>query len=130
MKLQAEPVVRHTDPRGDLIKAWPGPVSGEVYAVELRPGHPRGHHVHTRGGEWFVALQGRAVLVTERLDGSERRVFALHQERVYVPAGLAHALFCESPALVLAIADVHHDQETTQRHPVTPPSADELAQLW
>ena len=130
MKLQAEPVVRHTDPRGDLIKAWPAPVAGEVYAVELRPCHPRGHHIHTHGGEWFVALQGRAVLVTERPDGSERQVHALADRRLYVPPGLAHTLFCEAPALVLAVADVHYDHEHTLPHAIVAPTEAELAALW
>jgi len=130
VKLSAEPVVRHTDPRGDLIKAWPGAVTGEVYAVELRPGHPRGHHIHTHGGEWFIALQGRAVLVTESPDGSNRQVHAVSDQRVHVPAGIAHTLFCTSPALVLAIADVHYDNEVTQPHRISAPTPSELEPLW
>ena len=120
--IERQPIRTFADHRGALYKVWPGPVSGEVYAVELRPDHPRGHHRHTHGGEWFAALRGRAWLVMEDPQSGARAVVCLHRDRVYVPAGIAHALFCDAPALVLAIAEVHHDQESTTPHPVAPPS--------
>lgn len=123
--IQRQPVVRHTDARGDLIKAWPGPVAGEVYAVELLPGHPRGHHWHHHGGEWFVALRGWAWLVAEHPETGERWVARLDTQRVYVPRGIAHALFCDQPALVLAVAEVHFDHERTEHHTLQPPTAAE-----
>lgn len=123
--VRVESLVRHTDARGDLIKAWPAPVAGEVYAVELRPGHPRGHHWHQHGGEWFVPLRGACWLVAEHPVTGTRAVIHLVQERVYVPAGVAHALFCDADALVLAIAEVHHDAEVTVRFPVQGPTAAE-----
>jgi oxalate decarboxylase/phosphoglucose isomerase-like protein (cupin superfamily) len=120
--IRREPVRRIADHRGALTKAWPGPVSGEVYAVELLPGHPRGHHVHRAGGEWFVALTGAAWLVVEHPDTDAREVHRLSADRLYVPAGIAHALFCDTPALVLAIAEVHFDHEHTVPHRVSPPT--------
>ena len=110
------------DHRGALLKVWPGPVEGEVYAVELRPGHPRGHHLHAHGGEWFAALQGTAWLVVEDPSSGDRQVLPLNGERIYVPAGIAHALFCDAPALVLAIAEVHHEHESTRSYELAPPT--------
>lgn len=120
MKLQTEPLVSHHDARGALIKAWPAPVSGEVYVVELRPGHARGHHLHQRGGEWFVPLAGRALLVVEDPQSGDRAEVVLDGLRARVEAGQAHALAAldGAPAWVLAVADVEHSQEVTLPHPV------------
>ena len=63
--IETEPIEIFEDPRGQLIKAWPRPHGGEVYVVELLPGHPRGNHLHHHGGEWFVPLQGEATLFVE-----------------------------------------------------------------
>ncbi len=123
MTTRTEAITRFVDARGALIKAWPGPVAGEVYAVELLPGHPRGHHFHRHGGEWFLALAGRPVLVTENPDGSDRRIQRLDGVRVFVPPGIVHALFAdEGPALVLAIADRLPDDDVTLPHRLAPPS--------
>ena len=114
LAVQTEPVVVHEDGRGALVKAWPGPVAGEVYVVEVRPGHPRGHHQHAAGGEWFVPLHGAAVLVVEA--GGARAVVPLDGVRARVEPGQAHALFAagDEPAWVLAVADrAHEDDETT-----------------
>ncbi len=121
LKLQTEPVVIHRDGRGALVKAWPGPVSGEVYAVELRPGHPRGHHLHVHGGEWFVPLVGAAILVAVDPATGEQAIVRLAGVRVRVEAGIAHALFAEEPAWVLAIADREHTDEQTICYEVPAP---------
>ncbi|MDP6935577.1 MAG: WxcM-like domain-containing protein, partial [Myxococcota bacterium] len=111
------------DARGRLLKAWPRPVEGEVYVVELRPGHPRGHHLHRRGGEWFVPLSGRATLVVEQPETGDRAVVSLDRVRARVEPGQAHALFAsgDESAWVLAIADVPWDQEETIPSPVQEP---------
>jgi uncharacterized cupin superfamily protein len=115
VRIQTEPVVTHRDHRGALVKAWPGPVSGEVYTVELRPGHPRGHHYHQHGGEWFVPLQGVAILIVEDPTTRERAVIRLEGIRARVEAGIAHTLLAadDAPALVLAIADREWRDEVT-----------------
>ncbi len=120
--IRREPVQTFADHRGTLFKVWPGPVTGEVYAVELRPGHPRGFHTHTHGGEWFSVLRGKVWLVAEDLEAGTRSVLRLEQDRVYVPAGIAHALFCDEPSLVLAIAEVHFDHELTTRCTLAAPT--------
>jgi len=122
--LRSEAVQRHEGPRGALIKCWPAAVEGEVYAVELRPGHPRGHHLHRHSGEWFLLLQGRALLVVEDPATGARAEVALADRRVRVEPGQAHALFAlDGPALVLAIADRAHPHEGTEPWPVGPPAA-------
>ena len=122
LNLRSEPVVRHGDARGALIKCWPTAVEGEVYAVELRPGHPRGHHLHRHGGEWFLLLQGRALLVVEDPATGARAEVELGERRVRVEPGQAHALYAlNGPALVLAIADRAHPHEGTEAWPVAPP---------
>ena len=123
MHIQTEPVVIHRDERGALIKAWPAPIAGEAYAVELLPGHPRGHHYHHHGGEWFVPLSGVAILVAEDPGSGARVVVRLDGLRARVEAGIAHALFAadDAPALVLAIADREWADEVTTAHRISPP---------
>jgi mannose-6-phosphate isomerase-like protein (cupin superfamily) len=114
MLLHPEPITVFADARGALLKVWPGRVDGEVYVVELRPGHPRGHHYHERGGEWFIPLSG-SVCVTAMLPGGEpERVTLSVGQRVRVDAGVAHVLSAAGgPALVAAIADNIHQDEVT-----------------
>lgn len=116
-------MARHLDARGALTKVWPGPVSGEVYAVELRPGCPRGHHLHRRGGEWFVPLVGVAILVVVDPSDGARAVVRLDGVRARVEPGQAHALFAadEAGAVVVAVADLRPDQDETLPWPVAPP---------
>ena len=122
MQILTEPVVCHRDERGALLKVWPRPVNGEVYAVELRPGHPRGHHYHHHGGEWFVPLSGAAILVAEDPQTGARAVVRLTDCRARVEAGIAHALFADGgPAIVLAIADREYADEVTTAYPIAPP---------
>ena len=125
MKVQVEPVQRHADGRGVLIKAWPGPVAGEVYVVELRPGHPRGHHLHRHGGEWFVPLVGTAVLVVEDPRTGAREEVRLDGVRARVEPGLAHALFAagDAPAWVLAVTDLLPEHDETVPFAVAGPEA-------
>jgi uncharacterized cupin superfamily protein len=120
--IQTEPLEIFEDPRGQLIKAWPRPHSGEVYVVELLPGHPRGNHLHHHGGEWFVPLQGEATLfIVDPETGDQTRI-ELRGIRARVEPGQAHALVAsgDQPALVLAVADLSHDQEETTAYKVLP----------
>lgn len=121
---ESSSVVRHVDVRGALVKLWPGPVTGEVYAVELRPGHSRGHHLHRRGGESFMALTGAAVLVVEDPATGRRERHELRPggDRVRVEAGLAHALWAagDEVSWVIAVADLEHADERTEPFRVAP----------
>lgn len=121
--LRTEPVVRHSDARGALIKAWPDAVSGEVYAVEILPGASRGHHWHARGGEWFVPLRGAALLVVVDPKTGDRAEILLDGLRARVEPGLAHALFCVggAAAWVLAVADLRSEDDETVPQAITLP---------
>ena len=117
--IKLEAIVVHTDERGRLCKVHPSSVSGEVYTVETRAGESRGHHFHRKMGEWFTALAGQGVVVVENPETGERAQARLMDQRVYVPAGWAHALFNtgSESLLVLACADSAHDP--TDVHPYT-----------
>jgi oxalate decarboxylase/phosphoglucose isomerase-like protein (cupin superfamily) len=121
--LRTEPLPRHEDPRGVLLKAWPRPVEGEVYVVELRPGTSRGHHRHPHGGEWFVPLVGAVLLVVESPEGAREELW-LRGLRARVEAGQAHALFNPGPetAWVLAVADRDPAAMGTEPQPIAPPA--------
>ena len=119
--VQVEPLLRHSDARGTLMKALPHAISGEVYAVELRPGHPRGEHLHHASDEWFCALSGAAWLLAKTPGAEDQILLRLDgQQRVRVPAGVAHALWAADgqPALVLAGASRAHPHEQTQPWPL------------
>ena len=123
LEICTEPIQVFEDARGRLTKAWPRACTGEVYIVELLPGHPRENHLHHHGGEWFIPLEGEAILVVEDPKSGERAVIPLNGIRARVEPGQAHALFHSggSPARVMAVADLAHDQERTTSYPVAPP---------
>jgi uncharacterized cupin superfamily protein len=123
LKLRTEPLTVHEDPRGVLVKAWPGPVQGEVYVVELRPGASRGHHLHPHGGEWFVPLQGEVLLRVLDPATGERAQMSLVGVRARVEAGQAHVLdnLGTETAWVLAVADGGPAEMGTQAYPLGPP---------
>ena len=120
MLIPTQSLVHHNDERGRLLKAWPNAVDGEVYVVELRPGHPRGHHVHARGGEWFIPLSGQATLSVQDPTTGEVAHVELDGIRARVKAGLAHALHTRGPgpALVMAVADLCPEEDITTPHQV------------
>ncbi len=121
MIVRIEPVDRRDPPSGPLWKVLPGPVAGEVYAVALIPGKPRGDHLHTAGGEWFWAAAGRVRLRWACPQTGAHGTVELDGVRAYVPAGVAHALEAvDGPALALALADVAHPHEGTVPWPVVP----------
>jgi dTDP-4-dehydrorhamnose 3,5-epimerase-like enzyme len=109
--VKVEAVRAFSDGRGELLKLLPGPVPGEVYLVRARPGVSRGHHLHRAMGEWFTALAGRGILRVVDPESGARADYDLDGARVYVPAGLAHALFNtgDGDYVVLALADRLHD---------------------
>ena len=122
--LRLEPVTIHTDPRGALVKAHPGPVAGEVYVVTAQPGAARGHHLHRRMAEAFVCLTGSCVLgVLDPDSGEHRHVELPVGLRAVVPPGLAHCLFNVGQDLlvVLACAERLHDPQDVERVEVPAP---------
>jgi UDP-2-acetamido-2,6-beta-L-arabino-hexul-4-ose reductase len=118
-----EPIVTHADARGVLSKVFPHPVGGEVYLVSFVPGASRGHHLHRRSGEWFAGVQGAPLLVVADPDSGTRRAIPLAGQRVWVPAGWAHAIFASDDAgcLVAAAMDRPHDPDDVLPWPVERP---------
>jgi len=121
--LRVEPVARFEDARGALIKAFPGPVAGEVYLVALEPGATRGQHLHRRAGEQFTGVLGEPVLLVADPASGRTRRFALAGQRVSVPAGLAHAIVAPpgQPCLVAAAMDRAHDPDDVVPFPLEGP---------
>ena len=121
--LRIEPIARHADERGELLKLLPMAVSGEVYLVKAHPGASRGHHVHHHCGEWFAPISGQGLLraICPRTQRVEE--IPLEGVRVYVPAGWAHAIFNtgDSDLLVLALADAVYDPDDAHPHEVPAP---------
>ncbi len=114
---------RYGDARGTLTKLFPGPVPGEVYTVTLQPGVSRGHHLHLRSWERFAGLQGAPLLVLAQPGQPARRVLPLAGMRVFVPAGLAHAIFApaDQACLVAAAMERPHDAGDVHAFALEPP---------
>ena len=123
LTLKTEPIVVHGDHRGALYKLHPEAVSGEVYAVRTKPGQSRGHHFHQDMGEWFTAVAGTGVVVAVHPETGETAQAELAGQRVYVPAGIAHAIFNtgQEDLLVLAFAEAAHRAEDVFAFPVSAP---------
>ena len=121
--LRIEPIERHSDARGELLKLLPTAVPGEVYLVKAVPGASRGHHVHQHCGEWFALLSGQGLLRTICPETQAIQDVELQGVRVYVPAGWAHAIFNtgDDDLWVLAMADKPYDPSDSQPHPVPAP---------
>ncbi|MEC7242221.1 MAG: cupin domain-containing protein [Myxococcota bacterium] len=121
LHLRTEPIVAHTDSRGALYKLHPETVHGEVYAVRAGPNQSRGHHLHREMGEWFTAVVGVGVVVAVDPATGESAEASLVGQRVYVPAGIAHAIFNTGPEdlLVLAFAEAAHQPSDVIAFPVS-----------
>ena len=119
--VSVEPLTVFSDARGDLIKANPGPVDGEVYVITVVPGASRGHHRHHRMGEVFVALSGTGVVGVT--DGTRTEHVPLTNQRVRVGPGLGHAIFNTGAdtLIVLAAAERIHDPDDVEPCPVDAP---------
>jgi len=104
------PLVVHGDDRGQLLKAHPAAVEGEVYVITAVPGASRGHHLHRRTTEVFVAVSGQGVigLVDPDSGAVEHRTLT---GRLEVGPGIAHAIFNvgEEELIVVAAMDRAHD---------------------
>ncbi len=121
--MSIEPLEMYVDGRGTLYKAFPHAVGGEVYLISIEPGLARGHHFHAERGEWFVGIQGNPILVVADPATAERRVFPLAGRRVWVPAGLAHAIFAppDEACLVAAAMQLPHHPDDVFRHRLEAP---------
>jgi len=118
--LRTEPLVRHGDDRGVLLKVHPSPVSGEVYVVTARPGQARGHHFHRHMAEWFVAVSGQGELRAQDPETGRTSRVDLAGIRVHVPAGIAHVLVNTGTQdlVVVACAERCHDPSDVVPWPV------------
>ena len=109
--LHIEDVHLHRDSRGTLWKAFPFPITGEVYAVSITEGQSRGHHLHRATAEWFTGITGAATLLVAAQPNGPVQALELLGRRVRVPAGWPHAILAppEEPVLVLVAMERAHD---------------------
>jgi oxalate decarboxylase/phosphoglucose isomerase-like protein (cupin superfamily) len=121
--MSMEPLEMYVDGRGTLYKAFPHAVGGEVYLISIEPGLSRGHHWHGERGEWFAGIQGTPTLVAADPASGERRVFPLAGRRVWVPAGLAHAIFApaDEACLIAGAMELPHHPDDVFRHRLEAP---------
>ena len=72
-------------------------------------------------GEWFTAVVGVGVVVAVDPATGESAEASLVGQRVYVPAGVAHAIFNTGPEdlLVLAFAEAAHQPSDVIAFPVS-----------
>ncbi len=121
--MRVEALEMYVDGRGTLYKAFPHAVPGEVYLVSIEPGRSRGHHLHRQRGEWFAGIQGEPTLVAADPASGARRVVPLAGRRVWVPAGLAHAIFASDHGccLVAGAMELAHHPDDVLRFKVDAP---------
>jgi dTDP-4-dehydrorhamnose 3,5-epimerase-like enzyme len=114
---EPEAIEIHSDARGALHKVFPWPVTGEVYAVRVAPGALRGCHLHRISAEFFAVVGGPLRLLLVDPITREKATFELRDQRVRVPAGLAHAVWAPLDArpdtLLLAAMERPHDPADT-----------------
>jgi dTDP-4-dehydrorhamnose 3,5-epimerase-like enzyme len=117
---------RHVDGRGFLQKVLTAsqcggePPGGEVYVTAATSGQSKGHHYHLKMGEWFSVIQGRAelYLVDPRTGDTQRRSLSVDAPSVvYVPAGIAHALYNAGPDDMLCVAWAEREHDPTDVMP-------------
>ncbi|HJN72685.1 MAG TPA: cupin domain-containing protein [Myxococcota bacterium] len=116
------PLAVFADGRGSLLKAHPGRVEGEVYAIVVTPGASRGHHLHRLTTEVFVAVSGEGVVGVLDPGTGEVEHIPL-QRRLEVGPGIAHAIFNlgDTELVVVAAMDRPHDPDDVLRHEVPAP---------
>ncbi len=112
------------DERGWFLKAITGKEeglpqhTGEVYLTMGRPRQMRGGHYHSLAVEWFIIIQGEAILKLEDINTHERMEIKLCSEdakTVFVSNNIAHAFFNESDKefILLAYTDRLYDPTDT-----------------
>jgi len=89
------PLLKRSDPRGELAEYFKSPHLGQIFVSRTRPGITRGNHYHDTKVEKFCVLDGEALIrfrhvvtgerVDHRVAGEEFRV-------VDIPPGWTHSI--------------------------------------
>ena len=123
-KVQIIPRRLITDDRGWLLKAITGTEedipshTGEVYLTMGKPGQAKGNHYHPEAVEWFIIIEGSAVLKLEDIETHERKDIEMSLEKaitVFIPNKIAHVVVNNNDKdfILLAYTDKLYDPADT-----------------
>lgn len=113
-----------SDERGWFLKAITGTEdglpshTGEVYLTMGKPGQAKGGHYHPEAVEWFILIEGSAVLKLEDVETHETREIDMSLEKaitVFIPNKVAHIVKNNSykEFILLAYTDKLYDPADT-----------------
>ena len=112
------------DDRGWFLKAITGMEenipshTGEVYLTMGKPGQAKGGHYHPEAVEWFIVIEGSAILKLEDIETHERRDIVMSLDNaitVYIPNNVAHVVVnnSDNDFVLLAYTDKLYDPADT-----------------
>lgn len=112
------------DDRGWFLKAITGTEkdipshTGEVYLTMGKPGEIKGGHYHPEAVEWFIVIEGTAMLRIEDIYTHERIEIPMSLEdanTIYIPNNIAHDFINigSTNFIVLAYTDKLFDPKDT-----------------
>ncbi len=112
------------DDRGWFLKAITGMEenipshTGEVYLTMGKPGQAKGGHYHPEAVEWFIVIEGSAILKLEDIETHERRDIVMSLDNaitVYIPNNVAHVVVnnSDNDFILLAYTDKLYDPADT-----------------
>jgi UDP-2-acetamido-2,6-beta-L-arabino-hexul-4-ose reductase len=91
----AYPLIKRSDPRGELAELMKSPRIGQLFVSRTRPGFTRGNHYHDTKTEKFVVMEGDAVIRFRHIlagDVIEYQVSGRDFRVVDIPPGYAHSI--------------------------------------
>lgn len=112
------------DSRGWFIKAITGTednlpsYTGEVYLTMGKPGQKKGGHYHQKAVEWFLLIQGNAILKLEDVETHKQLEIEMSLEKaitVFIPNNVAHMVINngDKDFILLAYTDILYDPKDT-----------------
>lgn len=115
MIVKRTPLSKKSDHRGWLLEAVSPELTGSqtlglVVMTTIEPGAFRADHYHQRKTEWFLVLEGQAVLTVTGPDGGNREEVLLdgvEPELVEIPPGHPHKIENRGSTRVYLLAYVN-----------------------
>ena len=112
------------DSRGWFIKAITGTednlpsYTAEVYLTMGKPGQKKGGHYHQKAVEWFLLIQGNAILKLEDVETHKQLEIEMSLEKaitVFIPNNVAHMVINngDKDFILLAYTDILYDPKDT-----------------
>ena len=120
-------LTKHTDDRGSLFeilrfKEQQIPEGGQIYTFSINPNKRRGDHYHLYKQEWFICVQGSAIVLLSSSDNKHLAITISEKMPtiVYVGVGTSHALINknDTPAIIVSYGSAQHnpkDEDTYRK---------------